>query len=351
MAPTNRVRNAHWDNAKGLAIVAVVGIHATTMASTFPTDSSNFALGMDLRQGFDFAVPLFLAIAGYFTGLKPLGSPIEFVRNRAIRILPPYVFWTAIYRLAFRAGDLASPVAMIRHFATGSGVIIGYFVIVLSQMVILTPLIDSIETESLQIATIILTTMAGLTFTYITAVFYSGAAIAKFPYYALPFIVWYPFYHMGFLAAKWDLADRFGTRGWSIAFAVMWMAGLGASFIEASWLVHWGLPSFAGSQVKVTSMAASLALFFLFLSLSKAASIENDGILSQLGKDSYFIYFFHLLAFSVLEAALRGVPQIVDHQVAYVPALMLLTLGVCIIAAKIARALLPKRWSAVLLGL
>lgn len=351
MASISRQRNAHWDNAKGLAIIAVVGIHATTLASSFPPESVNFNFSVILRQFIDFAVPLFLAIAGYFAGLKPLGSRIEFLRNRAARILPPYVFWTAIYLLVFRPGDLLSPAAVIRHLATGTGVIIGYFVVVLSQMIVLTPLIDAIRSKSAQIAAMILLTAAGLIFTYVVAFRYSGSAVARFPYYALPFIVWYPFYHFGFLAAKWNLAGRIGSRKWAAIFLALWAAGVAASLVEAFWLVDRGLNGLAGSQIKATSIAASIALFLFFVSSSKSAGIDHEGLVSQLGKDSFFIYFLHLLVFSGVEAGLRKVDFIVNHQILYVALLMLLALGACILAAQAARAALPARWHSLLLGL
>jgi fucose 4-O-acetylase-like acetyltransferase len=351
MAPISGGRNAHWDNARGLAIIAVVGIHATTLASTFPPESLNFIFATILRQFIDFAVPLFLAIAGYFSGLRPLGSPIAFVRNRALRILPPYVVWSLLYLLVFRPSDLASPFAVIRHLVTGTGVIIGYFVVVLSQMVVLTPLIDAIKSKYVQIAALILLTAAGLTFTYIVAVRYSGSTVARFPYYALPFVVWYPFYHLGFLAAKWQLADRIGSRKWNLIFLACWAAGIAASLIEAFWLVDQGLTAFAGSQIKATSIAASLALFLLFLSSSRSASLNHEGVVSQLGKDSFFIYFLHLLAFSGAETALGKLDYVVNHQVLYVALLVLLALGACIMAAQIARAVLPPRWRLLLLGL
>lgn len=329
----------------------MVGIHATTLASSFPPGSFNFNFSVILRQFIDFAVPLFLAIAGYFAGLRPIGSPIGFLRNRAARILPPYVFWTLIYLLAFRPGDLLSPLAILRHLATGTGIIIGYFVVVLSQMIVLTPLIDAIKNKFVQVAAMILLTAAGLIFTYLVALRYSGSAIARFPFYALPFIVWYPFYHFGFLAAKWDLAARIGSRKWSAIFLALWAAGVAASLIEAFWLVDRGLNAFAGSQIKSTSLAASLALFLFFVSSSKSDSLHHEGLVSQLGKDSFFVYFLHLLVFSVVEAALRKVDFLVDQQILYVILLVLLALGACTVVAQIARAVLPPRWRSLLLGL
>lgn len=73
--------------------------------------------------------------------------------------------------------------------------------------------------------------------------------------------------------------------------------------------------------------------------------------MSQLGKDSFFIYFLHLLVFSGVEAVLRKIDFVVDHQILYVALLMLIALAACIIAAQIARAVLPARWRSLLLGL
>ena len=90
------LRSAYWDAWKGVAILAVVTIHAGAVALGFPADSPNAQFGLMLRQGVNFAVPLFLAMAGYFA----VGDGAEAVapswRQRAARLLPPYLFWTLV---------------------------------------------------------------------------------------------------------------------------------------------------------------------------------------------------------------------------------------------------------------
>ena len=58
-------RSGHWDWWKGVAILAVISIHAvgTTATSDGPY-SREFAVVF--RQVVNFAVPLFLCLAGYF---------------------------------------------------------------------------------------------------------------------------------------------------------------------------------------------------------------------------------------------------------------------------------------------
>ena len=82
-------RNVYWDVWKGLAIVGVVLIHATTTAFEFPRGSLNYNFGLSFRQIINFSVPLFFAFSGYFSAISRSESAIAYYKSRVSRIVPP----------------------------------------------------------------------------------------------------------------------------------------------------------------------------------------------------------------------------------------------------------------------
>lgn len=86
------------DILKGLAILAVVGIHF--LDKTFPYLSESQKLwGFWLDQGLRFSVPLFVALSGYGLAQKYQSQTLNyrsFLKRRAIKLLPAYFLGSAI---------------------------------------------------------------------------------------------------------------------------------------------------------------------------------------------------------------------------------------------------------------
>lgn len=80
-------RNLYFDTLRGIAILMVVAIH-TFIACEFDNFQSICAISM--REIFNVAVPLFLAISGFFIGLKKFESNyqiITFWKSRYLRFI------------------------------------------------------------------------------------------------------------------------------------------------------------------------------------------------------------------------------------------------------------------------
>src|SRR5258708_3540298 len=82
------------------AIIGVIFIHTTTKT----LEASNYDLvkipwTLFLNQIFRFAVPLFFMISGFVLELNyPFHvNYFTYLKKRCVRILMPYIFWSAIY--------------------------------------------------------------------------------------------------------------------------------------------------------------------------------------------------------------------------------------------------------------
>jgi surface polysaccharide O-acyltransferase-like enzyme len=347
-------RSGYWDSWKGLAILAVVALHSTDESLTFPIGSTNWYFGLALCQLLDFAVPLFLALAGFFAGGRAAVPRAEFYRKRLLRILPPYVFWTAIAVLLNKPADILSLRAILGDLLLGRGIEIGYFVVVLLQYVLITPLILMIGRDRHHILAMVAITVVSLSLTYAVRMNGSPAQLAQFPFYALPFFIWYPFYHLGIVAARKDLTHSGVISRHSTLILLIFLMFVACAVLEGLFLAHRGSSSLATSQIKASSFMASISLFLFSISrfnLAQAAVGRWRRFAEWLGGQSYPIYLMHLIFLRPIGAVLRHARLIYNFQPLYVLLSVAFTLAACIGLIRATKFALPTRFQARFIGI
>lgn len=297
------VRTMFWDNVKGAAILAVVLIHASDPMLAEPSGSLTWVLGLMLDQILDFAVPLFLAVSGFFARYDHNDTPLRYYTHRFKRILGPYILWTLVYLAVFRPADLVPPYHLIIALVTGAGIGIGYFVVVLCQWIVLTPLMARIRSQQTHLVLIVVTSGLGLLYSYIVRLDPNGGVLGQFPAYALPFFVWSPFYQLGFYLQRFPHGGTVIARYAPLAAA----AFLGLSMAEGLLISQHGNVVFGASQIKFTSFAYSVALITWLVARSKTDRWSIK-ILSWCGRHSYSIYLMHMLVLRGLNRFLIKVP-------------------------------------------
>lgn len=331
------VRDPYWDQVKGIAILAVITIHSCYVAG-LPQNSFALSAVLAWRQIANFAVPVFLAVSGYLAGRSKSPKDWHWVFRRLGLLLPAYLFWTIVFVLLFHRRDLIDPVKMMERLFFGTGIGIGYFVIVLVQMTFLTPLIDRVHKSYLHVLAMITLTVLGISFTY-TMQLYEIEPFNTFPMSALFFAVWYPFYHLGYFAGKrdWNPSSKA-----ALGLAIITLA---LSFAEA---FFWKgtLPAFAASQTKATSLAFSLSITLLILANRDVAERRSVAFLAWLGRASYFVYLFHLIPVSLSKTIAHkvGLPKFTLSEMLFVA---MATILISILAAFTAQKTVPsfaKRW-------
>ncbi len=335
-------RSAHWDAWKGVAILAVITIHAGAVALGFPADSPTAQFGLMLRQTVNFAVPLFLAMAGYFAVGAGPAAGVPSWRQRAARLLPPYLFWTLVTVALRRPGHFQSGSLILEDVLLGKGIGIGYYVIVLLQCLLILPLILRLKTLRGHLVAMALVTAAAMGLHYSLQLGHANHPLADFPMNALPFYAWYPFFHAGVVARRFGQGPAaWPARGLAL-WAALFVAGVVASMVEASALSAMGHREFAASQIKLSSFAASLALFMCAVGLQGRGVRDAPPWLAAIGRRSYAIYLTHGLALTGVHAILRmDALGLVARQGLYVPLCVLLTAIACMAGIRACEALLP----------
>ena len=127
-------RNEHFDFLRGLAILMVVAIHTYNLN----TD------GIVIRQLLNTAVPIFIAISGYFLSQKAMGSQgeyISFLKKQLPKVYYPVLLWSLpLLVISIIQGKLI--LANVILFLV-CGMSIYYFVAFIMQCYVVLPLVKN----------------------------------------------------------------------------------------------------------------------------------------------------------------------------------------------------------------
>ncbi|TGO05378.1 acyltransferase [Serinibacter arcticus] len=357
--PSTPGRDTFWDAVRGICILAVVWTHTRV---GIPYDGGPYAWNVDYwliqRQLINFAVAVFVFLAGYFVSAsKVTGRAGPWLRSRAVRLGVPFLVWSVGYTLlmAWIDGDRALG-HLVRDVALGASAKHLYFIVALLQLVALTPLLLRVlETRWRWLPW-------AVTPAYLVVLYAQTLPDGVPPPFANTwFAAWFVFYWAGLWARRYGTPPALGVRGAVLATAV----AVVASVVEAYVLVAAGVDvGFAAGQLTVTSTLTSLAVIALLLALherrrsraSLAAPGNDDGDrwlgLDRLGRDSYGIFYVHLLWF-VLAWQVLGLPP-ADGEFAVLPVLQVgeLVVAVALSLAVIAvvRRVIGRRAASRLLG-
>lgn len=325
------MRISFWDKQKGAAIIAVVLIHSLSSTANFPIDSLNNNFGIILRQFINFPVGLFIFLAAFFA-MRSTGttdSYLDSVKRRIWRLSLPFLIWLFIYC----GMKLASGSILIEDIPlmvlNGRSVEVGYFVIVMLQMSIISPFLEKLHMSQL-IKLLPVSLILSITTSYSLNFFYNESPWSNFPYYALPFFIWFPFYIGGLIFGKknedfWQDISVFWT-------VVAYFLLVFLSLIEAL-LVLQDMRGFSMSQLKLTSMLTTGTVCVLVIASWKYGKNKSENIFSWLGQRSYYFYLSHMLVLSKVTGFLENFTIVYDSQIVFVLLITFITLGVVTIGA------------------
>ncbi|MGF2053629.1 acyltransferase [Vagococcus fluvialis] len=128
-----------WINVRGLALLAVIMIHAS--ASRFYPEGINGSLNLLLNQISRFAVPVFFIASGYGLFIsKKQELPIKkyFIERYKV-VLPIYLFWTVFYFALFSSSKNIT--SFLLALATGNARPHLYYLVVLMFFYLIYPFV------------------------------------------------------------------------------------------------------------------------------------------------------------------------------------------------------------------
>lgn len=184
------------DAARGIAIIAVVWIHAR---SGVEYADWSFDYWVVLRQFLNFAVALFLFLSGFLVDPDRIARAGEWTKHRAVRLLLPFIIWSTVYFavVAWRDGSVGDLLTVVPRLVLGRSAAHLYFIVVLAQLVVLTPLLAR-ALHSRGWWALLLVTPAYFTVRYV--VFATSGGATNIPMFGYSFAGWLIFYYLGMWA-------------------------------------------------------------------------------------------------------------------------------------------------------
>ena len=281
-------RNLYFDTLRGIAILMVVAIH-TFIACEFDNFQSICAISM--REIFNLAVPLFLAISGFFIGRKKFESNyqiITFWKKQIPKVYIPTLFWSVPY-LTLALYHQQSLLKNILVFLL-CGYSIYYFIALIIQCYLLLPFIQK---KMLNYA------MGGviLCLSLICVAVISYTSITRFPLivFAGPVIVWLIFFWIGVFLSRRERDYKIGKIfiGVLLSFVLM--------LIETKYRHE---ATGGGYGIKPSSFIFSFLMILLLLSKRMEQKYVKDNIINKVltvvGDYSFPIYLIHCFVITIV---------------------------------------------------
>ena len=285
-------RDWYFDFLRGVAIAMVVAIHTYVAVDAI----NGIVL---IRQSLNCAVPLFLAISGYFIGKKDLSSFESykaFLKKQLPRVYVPMLLWSIPFLLIdYRHSGFH--LGMLTAFIGGCSVF--YFIILIIEFYILTPVIQRISLSKSLIISSLMTLGGIIIFVYLMHV-----KRYNIPIYlnGTPFVLWLVFYVLG---VKFHNGISF--RWWFLPLALFFLlCSLGETYFYST-------IGKVAHGIKISSHFYSA--FVILIVLSKEfrekfvrifESIKIIHGISWLGRQSFFVYLSHMLVIPIANKICRG---------------------------------------------
>ncbi|MBN1392539.1 MAG: acyltransferase [Sedimentisphaerales bacterium] len=344
-------RDLSFDAFRGIAIIAVIAIHS--IDSLFPWQSpatvwQDLFLVATYRQFLNFAVPSFIFISGYWASKKSIISPESyktFLRRRLSRVLVPYLFWSVIL-LGFEAFKTHNVDAQQIAFKllTGRAISVYFFIIVITQLYLLTPLLQCINRNSYGLMLILVFNIVSLLFAYLSRLYLNFWIPVSSAFY-----VWIIFYEAGLLIGK--NSNRVFTQKKIRPFILpailvtLLISGLETTII----LLKYGYVYFAISPTKYSSFLYSACVIIGFLFVKERIKYWPKSLV-LIGNCSFGIYLIHMPVLNQVANLVQKSDKIYSFQPLYEFTTIVLTLLICLAIIGIMRRILPKPFWVRILG-
>jgi len=345
-------RDSSFDAFRGLAIIAVVAIHAVDSAFLWrypSTDTWNFFLLVTYRQLLNFAVPAFIFISGYWMSKKPVKSLEDykiFLKRRLSRVLIPYFFWSFILLgLAIVQTHHIDIYKIIFKLMTGRATSIYFFIIVICQLYIITPLLQYINHKQYGLILVLILNVISLLSAYLSRLYFNYWIPVSVAFYS-----WIIFYEIGLLAGSHDNKKTFLPKNMRFIILPAILVFLLISAMESMFLLSkYGSSYFAISPTKYSPFLYSGCVIFGFLLIRERVKYWPK-FLVTLGNYSFGIYLIHVLVLKMVLGIIQKNSTIYSFPPLCQLTIVFVTVLTCFILISITRKSLPKAFCRKVLG-
>lgn len=279
------LRNNYFDFLRGIAILMVIAIHTAPLLNF---DSWSGWVDISVRQVFNCAVPLFLAISGFFLGGKNLddkNSCLKFWKHQIPKVYIPVLVWSLPYLLLSLYSCSSSVLNLIICYLI-CGYSVYYFILVIIQMYLLLPILQKIQNPKKLLVVSCLLSFASVIFlTYLLQIKNLSVSLVGYAGHA---ILWGVFFVLGSFLRH--IRRDYSCKGIFIFCLMFWIVQI----IEAHYLYGF---SKGGFGIKLSSFIFSVIVIILLFS-NRIEKHYNENnllvfIIRKIGNYSFGIYLIH----------------------------------------------------------
>lgn len=338
-------RDLSFDAFRGIAIIAVVAIHSWRCPTT---GWWNLFFIVTYRQLLNFAVPAFIFISGCWMSKKSIKSLEDyktFLGRRLPRVLIPYFFWSLILLglAAIKTHDV-DVYRIIFKLLTGRATTIYFFIMVISQLYIITPLLQYINRKRYGLMLVLILNVISLLSAYLSRLYFNYWIPVSSAFYS-----WIIFYEIGLLVGSSD-NKIFAAKKARLFILPAILVCLLISGLEASILLSkYNNCYFAIAPVKYSSFLYSVCIIAGFLFVRERVSCWPK-FLVTIGYYSFGIYLIHLPVLNQVANLVQKSSTIYSFQSLYQFTVVLITISICFVLISVTRKLLPESFCRRILG-
>lgn len=271
-------RVEYFDFLRGVAILMVVAIH---------TFNSCTNLDIAIRQIFNVAVPLFLAISGFFLANKDVctrNKYISFLKKQVVRVYIPCLIWSLpLFVLGLKHGN--SIVNNIILWVV-CGFSIYYFIALVIQYYILLPIMLRMVKPGYMI---LMSCVSVICISYLTYIMQIRGVKLPLIIYAGGFPLWIVFFFLGVYLRKTSNRD-YPVLIWGLLTVIFFIF----SYYESKLLISYGG---SGVGVKLSSFCFSFTCILVLFSRKAECLARKTGWLYRtgvfIGGISFGMYLIH----------------------------------------------------------
>lgn len=280
-------RNSYFDFLRGIAIMMVIAIHTVPVVPAY--DSFYGITIITLRQMLNCAVPIFLAISGYFLAKKDLSSRnniITFYKRQLPTVyIPCIVFSLGWFLLDLYGQRFSNPISCILNLIV-CGYSIYYFIALIIQLYILLPLLVRWNKSYWGILISAIVSCASI----VVVTYMLHIEGRQFPLvaYASPFAIWVVFFMMGIYFSSHKRSKLL------IPGIVIATIGLIASVAET--LYYLPLHG-SGMGIKLSAFIYSAGVIMIIFSTQAETCFQENRAtkcILWIGEVSFGIYLLHM---------------------------------------------------------
>ncbi len=325
-----RKRIAYYDILRGIAIIGVIIIHSSGNGYAFKASSLDFIGTVVLREFVNFAVPLFIALSGFFLANKKFETNQDywkFIKKQISRVLIPYLLWSLLYSIVnFQKGEGIN-VIVYKYFTFQScGPM--YFIFLIIQYYLLLPILKKMANRKGLIVSMIISLLSCI------LIFY----FRHFTDFNLPLVVYggfFPTYLVFFVLGLYLRNNKVKyTTQKLIPFIVAFFI---LSCIE-TYLLYLKFNDIrnAVNGEKIGSFLYAIAFVMLFF---RNVKLRNLPMMTYTGEISFGIYLSHIVILGRVAPSIlvRLWPQINSYGLFLQLMLVITTLLFCILFAYVTR--------------